>query len=243
MEIGYGRARPYQQVEARDSEGARPWFIKGRKRVRNITYAELFQAYPSIASCMEQIVLETRESWQNKGRWWIAGMEGRSIERGVRFSVSHEDRTFYEHMLREDLRYREKRYLSGHRKRIRRYLRAYTYINYTPAELRSYKNAQRIARLFKQSSYTPFYRSALIRAFPKVSRLRGLTEQIVGAFNIDMGITKEEEQLLDSVSMLQPFRNLHVYRPPRQPGVHARGMMVFEVLLESRFRAQNEVPF
>jgi len=252
MEIGYSRTRPYTQIEkggTREKKDGKngfriypSWSIKSRKRARLLLGKELVSAYPHIVRCIETIVLEQREGWKVKGRWWVDGPG--AIERGIHFSVSHDDQLLWRQLILEDVWCREKKYIAGHAKRIRRMFREYKYSHYTLTQVRKFVVAGRIVELLSQPHYTPFYRAILARHFKPGSHLRSLFELVAQAFHIDIDLDEQETVILGtSATVLPRLAHLRCYRPPGQPLVQARGSSVFEITLERSYGEKNEIPF
>jgi hypothetical protein len=247
MEIGYSRTRPYTSLEERHETAGkgrapRRWHLKARSRVRGLTDTELASIYPHFGPCMETIVLEHREKWQVKKAWWVNGPG--PVERGVYFTVSRSDARMHQQMALEDVRFRKRAYISGHMKRIRRYLRRATLAYYPLERLRTRVWANLIADVLAQRHYTPFYRTVLIQQFPKGSHQRSLLGDIAEAFAIDVTLSDDEVAVLHAPEVVLPhFTNVRCYRVPQQPVVHARGASVFEVILTRSYREKHEVPF
>ncbi|HEC93750.1 MAG TPA: hypothetical protein ENI56_00010 [Candidatus Kaiserbacteria bacterium] len=247
MEVGYSRTRPYAQLEKRpkDKAGNRAgcrWNLKPRIRMRGLSEEETVLVYPDIVKCMTAIVLEEREKWKKKGRWW-GGSVG-YVERGIHFTVNHCDKIIHRQMMLEDVRYRKKRYIAGHAKRIRRYLKRYKYSYYSRKELRSYAYARRIAELLSQPYYTPFYRTVICEVFAEGTHERTLLGLIMEAFGLDVSLDGIDAFVLSSTLVVLPeLRDLWCHRPIKQPLVHAKGASTFVLFLERRYREKNEIPF
>lgn len=244
MEIGYRRSRPYAQLEEKSRDGnghgsIKRWHLKSRYRVRHLSDEELALVFPAILSCIRQIVFELRETWGHKGVWWteIRGLipgENRvkPFERGIHFTVSRSDITLHDHLLRADMQLRWEKYIKRHARWTFRYLRGYRCSFYTPKRLRSCSRALKVGQILSQGHYTPLYRAALVRHFKEGTQRRTVLDMIISAFEINIGLTPEEERLFSSPRLLPSLDGLRCYRPPSQPSVHAKNATVFEIIPE-----------
>lgn len=254
LEVGYGRTRPYAQLEERPMgpEGKRlacnRWFLKERLRARKISAPELEMIYPLLNQCLTDIVLEQRESWrpENRSPWWIDGPG--FVERGIYFTVSQSDRLLYRQFLAEDIRYRREKYINWHATCIDRWVGRYSLRN-TDKQLRQRLKISQAAELIASKHYrNPLYRRALLESFRVNSRVRLLLERMDGLFSLGLEEENAEVRLLNEPQLvtLKPFRNIRcrlVKEPRGQPKTHARGSIVVEITLERKFRENHECPF
>lgn len=247
LEIGYSRTRPYAQLEYRhrDEAGNRSrndrWFLKSRPRVRELSYKEFVLIHPILGQCMAEIVLECRESWHNKGPWWVAGPGG--VERGIYFTLSKSDRLLYRYILAEDMHFRKRRYISWHAQCIRYWIGHYRHAGYSQKQLRGFGGAQKVAELIERYK-DPVYRLVLVRSFSSGSKIYMLLCNIGEAFNLELDHSNEHTRLLfeEAPVNLAPLEHVSC-RIVKQPERQARGCVVFEVTLKRRYREREEIPF
>lgn len=250
LEVGYGRTRPYAQLEERQRspDGKRlsqnRWFLKERVRARKISNAELHAAYPLLEQCMTNIVLDQREAWNPESRksWWIDGPG--FVERGVHFTMSKSDRLLHRQVLAEDIRYRREKYINWHAACVSRWIGGYS-LRSSDKQLRQRAKVSQAAELISSKHYhNPLYRRALVESFPVNSRVRLLLERMDSIYTLRLDQESDEIRLLEQTQAiaLKPFRNIR-FRVVDQPKVHANGSIVAEVTLERKFREIHECPF
>lgn len=246
LEIGYSRTRPYSQLEqlmaAKGGEKfSKPWSLKGRTRVRKISDPELQAVYPMIERCMAEIVLECRETWKNKGRWWVHGPG--LVERGIRFTFDKSDRSLYRQMLLEDIRLRKEKYIRGHARRISRLIGGYRRADYSKQQLERFPGVERVAELLReQTYYSPFYRRVLLECFKPDSHTRILLERLNRMFRF--GLEEESEYATVVYGTDGPAFGSWKFIRARvvdQPTKHAKNGLVVEVTIERNCREENEV--
>ena len=249
LEIGYSRTRPYAQVEYHLSKanGERSrndrWHLATRTRVRKISDSELQDVYPVIEQCMTQIVLECRETWQHKDRWWVGGPG--PVERGICFTFDRTDRSLYRSVLFEDIRYRKERYIRGHARRIHRLIGKYKFSDYSEQQLRRFSGVERVATLVKDVSYyDPFYRRVLLECFPPGSHTRLLLDHMNSMFRLGFEEPSEYATLVydEDGPKLPAWKTIRA-RMVQQPTTQARNGLVVEITLERSYREHNECPF
>ncbi len=245
LEIGYFRTRPYMQLEERKRSGDGRWFLKDRVRVRKISDHELRVAYPLIEQCLAQIVLERRETWKPESREKRYLKSGAGwVERGLYCTVDKSDRLLYRQVLAEDIWYRREKYIRWHVWCINRWIGHYK-LGKSDKQIRGLTGVSKAAELIASKNYhNPAYRRALVETFPVNSRARLLLERMDSIFSLRLEEENDDTRLLRRLQAvaLKPFQSIHC-RIVDQPKVHAKGAVVLEVILERKFREQNEVPF
>ncbi len=249
LEIGYSRTRPYAQAEwhATGPDGSRlrdrRWYLKPRIRARALNDDELKMVYPTIEQCIAQVVLERREMWETKGRWWVFGPG--MVERGIYFTVDKSDRSLYRQLLAEDVRFRKERYMRGHAARISRSIGHYRSSYYSRRQLERFAGAAKVVALVNDTSYwNPFYRRALLECFNPGSHTRTVLERMGEFFHLKF--TEESEYatvLYEEVGPDLPWWKTIRGRVVEQTKIQSRGRIVLEITLERKFRESNECPF
>lgn len=249
LEVGYFRSRPYAQVEwhAPEASGRRRrnqrWHLAQRIRVRSISDEELQAVYPTIEQCIAQIVLERRQTWKTKGRWWLYGPG--AVERGIYFTVDKSDRSLYRQVLAEDVRFRKERYMRGHAARISRLVGHYRSAYYSRRQLERFAGAEKVSTLVRDTSYwNPFYRRALLECFKEGSHTRTILERMDEFFRFGFSEPNEYATVLydEDGPKLPRWRTIRA-RLVEQGQVQAVGRVVVEIILERKFRENNECPF
>jgi hypothetical protein len=249
LEIGYFRSRPYAQVEwhAPETDGRRRrnqrWYLTPRIRARNISDEELRVIYPALEQCIAQIVIERRETWKTKGRWWVPGPG--AVERGIYFTVDKSDRSLYRQLLAEDVRFRKERYMRGHAARISRLIGHYRSSYYSRRQLERFVGAEKVANLVRDTSYwNPFYRRALLECFKPGSHTRTVLERMDEFFKFGFGEASEYGAVLydETGPKLSQWKSIRG-RVVEQGRIQASGRIVIEITLERKFREHNECPF
>ncbi|MCX6786564.1 MAG: hypothetical protein NTU85_01955 [Candidatus Kaiserbacteria bacterium] len=260
MEIGYKRTRPYASLEDQTQVGERKprrkplpngekrkrekrerkekrWHLKQRPRVRALTEEEFMCVYPGIIMCMKIIVDEERKSWEVKEPWFTKGPG--EIQKGIHFTVNHNDTFMHKQMMLEDVRYRMEKYLQRHARKIRWLLRNYQRSYYSRKQLGSFARVRRVKELLQQQHYTPFYRIFLRNYFAEIAKKKTMPhlcevlDSIIETFEIDISSLTEQEAyaLQPSAIVLPGFDGLQCYRLPEQnqPRIQAKGATVFEL--------------
>lgn len=249
LEVGYSRARPYAQAEwhAIGTDGQRQrdqrWYLKPRIRARTISDSELQAAYCAIERCMTEIVLERREAWETKGRWWVFGPG--MVERGIYFTVDKSDRSLYRQFLAEDVRFRKERYMRGHAARISRLVGHYRSAYYSRRQLERFAGAEKVASLVRDTSYwNPFYRRSLLECFKQGSHTRTILERMDEFFRFRFDEPSEYATVLyDETGPSFPWWKTIRSRVVERTKVQSRGRLVVEITLERKYRENNECPF
>lgn len=249
LEIGYSRSRPYAQAEwhASGGDGKRlrdqRWYLKPRIRARALSDEELQSVYPAIEQCMTQIVLERRELWKTKDRWWVPGPG--AVERGIYFTVDKSDRSLYRQLLAEDVRFRKERYMRGHAARISRLVGHYRSSYYSRQQLERFAGAEKVVTLVKDTSYwSPFYRRALLECFKPDSHTRTVLERMGEFFRFVFDEVSEYATVLyDETGPKLPWWRTIRGRVVEQTKIQSRGRLVVEITLERKYRENNECPF
>lgn len=242
MEVGYRRTRPYARSEEhlKDKNGNclhERWKITSRRRVRELLREELALVYPHIAECMASIVIEHRSLWKTKGPWWVDGPG--PVERGIHFTVAECDVHMFRQMVLQDIAYRKRRYISGHARRVARFLGKYQSSYYSPKQLKRFKRARDIKELLLQTHYSPFYREVLRRCFKTGSHVQLLLDAIAETFKIDVSVSEIDEVILDSKPIFLANGKIDCHRPNnRKRTLHARDAGVFEVFLKKLYRQE-----
>lgn len=251
LEIGYSRTRPYAQLEVRerDEEGQRlkteRWWLKPRTRVRKLSAEELELIHALLEECMTQIVLECRETWKTKGRWWVPGPG--AVERGIYFTFNKSDHLLYRQVLLEDIRFRREEYLYGHARRIRRLIGHYRYPDYSRSQLERWAGVGRVVELFRAQMYDNlYYRRVLLECFKAGSHIRNLLEHLSRLFHLRLEEGGEYAKVVyedeEDAPKLQFWKRIRA-RVVDQPRRHARNGLVVELTLERKFRETHECPF
>lgn len=252
LEIGYSRARPYaplEQVMVGRATGkggvslSETWTLPERIRARRMSDSELQIVYPMIERCMTEIVLECRETWKSKDRWWVPG-PGR-VEGGIRFTFDKADRSLYRQVLLEDIRFRKDRYIRGHARRIRRLIGHYRHAEYSERQLGRFTGVEKVVDLFREMTYDNlFYRRVLLECFRQGSLVRELLERMSRMFRLHLEGGGEYAAVVydEEGPSLGLWKNIRA-RVIDQPRVHAKHGVVFEITLERSYRERNEVPF
>lgn len=251
LEIGYSRTRPYAQLEERerDEEGQRlkngRWWLKPRTRVRKLTAEELELVHVLLEECMAEIVLECRETWKTKDRWWVPGPG--AVERGIYFTFDKSDHLLYRQILLEDIRFRKEEYLYGHARRIRRLIGHYRYPDYSRSQLERWSGVRKIADLLRAQTYdNPYYRRVLLECFKAGSHVRNLLEHLSRLFHLQLEEGGEYARVVyeseADAPHLQLWKRIRA-RVVDQPTKHAKNGLVAELMLERKFRETHECPF
>lgn len=249
LEVGYFRSRPYAQVEwhATETDGQRRrnrrWYLTSRIRARCISDEELKLVYPVLEQCIAQIVIERRETWKTKGRWWVPGPG--AVERGIYFTVDKSDRSLYRQFLAEDVHFRKERYMRGHAARISRLIGHYRSSYYSRRQLERFTGAEKVANLVRDTSYwNPFYRRALLECFKPGSHTRTVLERMDEFFRFRFDEPSEYATVLydEDGPKLPRWKTIRA-RLVEQGQVQAAGRIVIEITLERKFREDNECPF
>lgn len=238
MEVGFCRTRPYARVEERlkDQKAGQRWTITSRRRIRELSKEEFALVYPHIVECMTSIVIEHRSLWKTKGSWWVDGPG--PIERGIHFTVAERDVHMFRQMVLEDIAYKKRRYISGHARRVARFLGPYKRSYYSPKQLKRFGRVRDIRELLHQPHYSPFYREVLRRCFKKGSHIQLLLDAIAETFRIDISVSEQDEVVLDTKPVLLKSSKIACQRPKRQRTLHARDAGVFEVFLKKIYRIE-----
>lgn len=250
LEIGYSRTRPYSRVEYhyKQSNGERQrngrWYLKERTRVRGISDSELQTIYPVIEQCMAAIVLECREHWKHKERWWVSGPG--LVDRGIYFTIDKSDHTLYRQVLLEDIRFRKDEYIHGHARRIRRLVGHYRYPDYSRQQLERFSGVGKVVELLREQTYDdPFYRRVLLECFKPGSHIREILERMNRFFDLQMMNSCDEyaRVVYEEDGLKLPLWQAVRARLVQQPMWHAKNGLVFETILERRYREIHECPF
>ena len=243
LEIGYNRTRPYLRVQFKSR---RPRInINVRHRIRELRDEEIKIVYPYILECMSAIVLERRSRWKEKDALNLGYRDG-LIERGICFTFSKKDRWLHCQMLHEHVRYEEERYMKRQIGWIAKCLKRYRFSYYTPAQLKSYANIDRVCHtLFGQTYLRTLHLETFLALLTrKRASLRPLVDLILLTFGKEVGNWDEETELYFS----EPAFRLPVMEVIRchivswQPEVEGKNCFVAEVSLERRYRKQHEQP-
>ena len=259
MEIGYGRTRPYSQLEERpkgehENRSGHRWHLKPRVRVRGLSKEEFAQVYPLIMHGISVIVEECRANWKTQESWeWTKGpatnRNGKhlrritlSFPRGIRFTVHNSDALLCGQFAFKGVQYRIEKYINEHAKKLYWLLGEYKSSEYSKKQFENSKNVRSVVSLLEERHYTPHYREVLRQCFSEFVLKEGrqhllrVFDEITKAFNIDVSRDGEAVHALNNPPMdPSGFAWVKCYHPTsRQPKIHANGSTVFELMIERR---------
>lgn len=244
FEIGFSRARPYQQVERYGTGGNVTFFIKPRHRLRKLTFEEYASVAPVILRDMREMLFALRESWLTKEAW-EAGPKRVAFERGIYFTVHRSDTHAYAHFLKEDLRFRRSDYLPHHASTLRGFIsrRIHSATTLSRAQLARTKWVHQLVDHCAVVRLTALYVSALHTyfsprewdAFTRVCTLMGVA--------LPRGDAQTRLIAQPFARDLSGISGMFLVAKHDERTRHARNCFVVEAIFEKEYRERHEIPF